>query len=166
MALKLSDKFLRRSAEAKVSNAIKDKYHLNEDYHNLDDFDDSQQIIVAAVCIDGYVGNGGFHYYLYSDVGNEFSKMKTLFSIAGADRMVDILYRVESAWPGQNIPEDREERIRIIDDVFNENGEKSPDKEKFWNDLQEEFYDEKGGLYIAIEKYYKSIGYNPKGVDD
>jgi hypothetical protein len=80
----------------------------------LDDATRGQAAIYALWVVDGEVNNGGFEQFFFNSSGALMDEAIAGADLVGARAQGRILRQAASVYPGGDVPEDREERDRIL----------------------------------------------------
>lgn len=113
--------------------------------HNIDLLTHGERLTLEVNAFVGEALNGGFHQYLWNSSGDSAEGLKEMLKEIGAARTGDLLRRVADCFPNGRIPEQREERWRIIEELETKN----PGVELFL-DEDRAFYKDEENLYALL----------------
>lgn len=89
--------------------------------HNIAALTYGERLVLDVTVMMGEVLNGGFHQYLWNSSGDSAQHVRSMLKDIGAIRTADMLDRISGSFPQGPIPEEREERWRIIEELETEN---------------------------------------------
>lgn len=88
--------------------------------HNIAVLTYGERLVLEMTVMMGEVLNGGFHQYLWNSSGDSAQQVRSMLRDISAIRTADMLERISGFFPEGRIPEDREERWRIIEELETE----------------------------------------------
>lgn len=84
---------------------------------NIEKLTDTEKVFYLVVQLEGEVNNGGFSQFFYNNSGDFANETPDALQKIGADKTADICSRALAAFGG-TVPEDRNERESMLDDIF------------------------------------------------
>lgn len=99
----------------------------------IEKLNSSQKTVLFVENLEREVNNGGLNQFYFNSSG-DFS-IETLYALLkiGAKKTAKVLMIANSEFPNGIIPKDREQRIKIIEQIEDKSNE-------IWNSLDEKFY--------------------------
>lgn len=106
-----------------------------------------QKCIVTELIdeLEAEVNNGGFHQYFSNSSGNNAEMALSSLEAVGAEKMATILRKAIAKFPSGIVPEDRDEREKMLDEI-------APDCIGF-EELDSEFCQYPDDLAALVEDY-------------
>ncbi|MFZ5865562.1 MAG: DMP19 family protein [Thermodesulfobacteriota bacterium] len=89
--------------------------------HNIAALTYGERLVLEVTVMMGEVLNGGFHQYLWNSSGDSAQHVRSMLRDIRAMRTADMLDRISGSFPEGRIPEEREARWRIIEELETEN---------------------------------------------
>ncbi len=117
----------------------------------MDKLTEPQKLFYLNQNLEREVNNGGFNQYFVNSIG-DFAQ-ETIWSLKGigADKTAAILQKAIDQFPGKTVPKDRDERIKIIEQIEEAANE-------VWQELDQMFFkyeDDLNKLNIEYVKKHK-----------
>jgi len=114
--------FCNQDPDGRVVDAVLDRIGSRfSGPHNIAALTYGERLVLEVNIMLGEVLNGGFHQYLWNSSGDSAEKIKSMLRDIGATLAAGMLERVSGFFPDGRIPEEREERWRLIDDFETRN---------------------------------------------
>jgi len=118
------DVFSNNDPDGSVTNAVLNRIGSRfSGPHNIETLTHGERLVLELNALMGEVLNGGFHQYLWNSSGDFAEKTRSMLREIGAPSTAALLDRVAGAFPDGRIPEEREDRCRLIEDLENGNPE-------------------------------------------
>lgn len=119
--------------------------------HNIEALTYGERLVLEVTVMMGEVFNGGFHQYLWNSSGDSAQHVRSMLRDIGATRTSDMLDRISGCFPAGRIPDKREERWRLIEDLETEH----PGVELFVEE-DRAFYQGDENLYMLLVAYIQN----------
>jgi len=116
--------------------------------HNIAALSYGERMVLEVIALMGEVLNGGFHQYLWNSSGDSAEQVRSMLRDIGANHTTDMMDRISGFFPGGRIPEEREERWRLMEELETEN----PGVELFVGE-DRAFYQGNENLYLLLVTY-------------
>jgi ribosomal protein L7/L12 len=116
--------------------------------HNIAALSYGERMVLEVIALMGEVLNGGFHQYLWNSSGDSAELVRSMLRDIGANRTTDMLDQISGFFPDGRIPEEREERWRLMEELETEN----PGVELFVEE-DRAFYQGDENLYPLLVAY-------------
>jgi hypothetical protein len=107
-----------------------------------------QKLFYLNQNLEREVNNGGFNQYFLNSSGNYAHETILSLAAIGATKTAKILGRAIDQFPGKNVPNDRNERNVILEQIEDE-------ANKVWNELDKEFFEYEDDLNTLNIEYVK-----------
>jgi len=130
------------------------KYYPDYDVNNFDNLDAVARTFALIVNIDGQVQNGGLIQFIDNSTGDYFHETIEAAKIIKNDKLVDILSKITTQYPNKLIPKDWNERRELWDSMC-EKHENDEEWDKFWDELDHEYYDNANKMNQDLIVYLK-----------
>lgn len=131
------------------------KYYPDYDDESFVNLDSVARTFVLIVNLDGQVQNGGLIQFIDNSTGDYFHETIEAAKSIKNDRLVEILIKITEKYPERQIPKDWDER-RALWDSMGEQNENNEHCDKFWDDLDDEFYDNANAMNKELIEYLKT----------
>lgn len=117
---------------------------------NMNTLTDAQRNFYYNQNLEREVNNGGFNQYFLNSCGDfAHETIKSLRTI-GANHTADILQSAIDEFPDKNVPNDRDERTDIVEQIEETANEK-------WEDLDQKFFEYKDDLNTLNIEYVRKF---------
>lgn len=100
---------------------------------DLDKLTEEQKLFYYNQCLEREINNGGFNQYFFNSSGDFAHKTVQSLQTIGAYKTADILQKAIDQFPNSNVPEDRNERQEILEQI-------QETADVVWEDLDQQFY--------------------------
>jgi hypothetical protein len=134
-------------------NLIKN-YYPEFDDDNFENLDTVARTFVLIINIDGQVQNGGLIQFIDNSTGNYFHETIEAAKSIKNKKLVEILKKITSQYPNKQIPKDWGERRDLWDSLC-EKHENDEEWDKFWDELDEEYYDNANTMNQELIEYLR-----------
>jgi hypothetical protein len=131
------------------------KYYPDYDDESFDYLDSVARTFVLIVNLDGQVQNGGLIQFIDNSTGDYFHETIEAAKIIENDQLVEVLTRITTEYPDKQIPKDWDER-RELWDLMCEKHEGDEKWDKFWEDLDDQYYDNANLMNQKLIDYLKA----------
>jgi hypothetical protein len=131
------------------------KYYPDYDDESFDNLDSVARTFVLIVNLDGQVQNGGLIQFIDNSSGDYFHETIEAAKNIKNEKLVDILNKIIAQYPERQIPKDWDERRALWDSMCEEN-ENDEKWDKFWDDLDDEYYDNANAMNEELIQYLKA----------
>jgi hypothetical protein len=105
----------------------------------LDALTEAQKNFYYNQNLEREINNGGFNQYFINSSGDFAHETISSLGTIGADHTAEILQSAIDEFPDKKVPRDRDERIRIVEDIEETANEK-------WEELDQKFFEYKDNL--------------------
>lgn len=131
-----ADELLRRRADAKAIEAIRDRIGLRgPDIGAVQEFTYGECLVHEISAMSAEIFNGGFDQYLFNSTSDTAEATKQYLQDIGALDTLELLRKATSIFPGGIAPQDRSVRWELMEQFEAENPES-----EFLSELDEAFY--------------------------
>jgi len=117
-------------------------------YETPEELTPQEKNIVYIEELEREVNDGGFNQYFINTSGDYVKETLEALKIIGSKIFFELLQKAVNKFPNGTVPQDRDERIDIVN-VIDENIE-------LWEDLDEEFYNYEEDIYTLMVNYIKN----------
>jgi Domain of unknown function (DUF4375) len=148
------DLYSSRDLDDLLSTLIQ-KYYPDYDYESFLNLDSVARTFVLIVNLDGQVQNGGLIQFIDNSTGEYFHETIEAAKNIKNDKLVAILTKITTQYPVHQIPKDWDER-RALWDSMCEHNENDETWDKFWDDLDHEYYDNANAMNKDLIEYLKA----------
>jgi hypothetical protein len=100
----------------------------------LDKLTEPQKNFYFNQCLEREVNNGGFSLYFTNSSGEYAHQTVETLKLIGANNFAKILQKAIDKFPSKTVPQDREERQEIVEQIEEKNDE-------VWEKLEDKFYE-------------------------
>ena len=119
---------------------------------NMDKLTEPQEQFYYNQCLEREINNGGFNQYFINSSGDfAHQTIQSLIAI-GANTTADILQKAINQFPDKKVPQDRDERIEIVEQI-------EETATEIWEELDEkvfEYEDDLNTLNLSFVRQHKS----------
>jgi hypothetical protein len=84
---------------------------------DIDKLTEEQKQFYYNQCLEREINNGGFNQYFFNSSGDFAHKTVQSLQTIGATKTADILQKAIDQFPSSNVPEDRSERQKILEQI-------------------------------------------------
>lgn len=119
----------------------------------MNELTEPQQLFYYIQCLEREVNNGGFNQYFINSSGEFAHQTIDALKRIGAHTTVDILQKAIDQFPDVKVPQDRDERNEVVEQIEEMANE-------VWNELDQQFYeyaDDLNVLNINFVKEHKAF---------
>ena len=102
-----------------------------EERHGAASITDIERVVLIVWHASGIVENGGFRYFF--ECGLSLRDTAEAYTRIGVDAVAVILHRVHDLFPGRHIPDDWDERMEIVEQLYDKHRD-------LFDRLESEFY--------------------------
>ena len=99
----------------------------------MDKLTEQQKQFYYNQCLEREINNGGFNQYFFNSSGDYAHKTIQSLLTIGANKTADILQKAIDQFPKRNVPEDRTERQKILEQI-------QVTANLFWEELDQKFF--------------------------
>lgn len=131
------------------------KYYPDYDDECFDNLDSVARTFVLIVNLDGQVQNGGLIQFIDNSTGGYFHETIEAAKNIKNEKLVNILNKIIAQYPDHQIPKDWDERRALWDSMCEEN-ENDEKWDKFWDNLDDEYYDNANAMNEELIEYLKA----------
>ena len=111
---------------------------------------EAERIVFSVWGAAGQIENGGFDQFFYNSSGDFALEAASALEAIGAIRKAAVLKRAFALFPGGRPPRDRNERIKVLDDISG-----AADEDAF-DALNQEFYAAPENTDLLLAAYVES----------
>ena len=119
---------------------------------NMDKLTEPQKQFYYNQCLEREINNGGFNQYFINSSGDfAHQTIQSLIAI-GANTTADILQKAINQFPDKKVPQDRDERIEIVEQI-------EETATEIWEELDEKVFDyedDLNTLNLSFVRQHKS----------
>ncbi|WP_113654780.1 DMP19 family protein [Pedobacter namyangjuensis] len=119
---------------------------------NMDKLTEPQKQFYYNQCLEREINNGGFNQYFINSSGDfAHQTIQSLIAI-GANTTADILQKAINQFPDKKVPQDRNERIEIVEQI-------EETATEIWEELDEKVFDyedDLNTLNLSFVRQHKS----------
>ena len=119
---------------------------------NMDKLTEPQKQFYYNQCLEREINNGGFNQYFINSSGDfAHQTIQSLIAI-GANTTADILQKAINQFPDKKVPQDRDERIEIVEQI-------EETATEIWGELDEKVFDyedDLNTLNLSFVRQHKS----------
>lgn len=99
----------------------------------MEKLNSSQRVLLIIESLEREINNGGFHQFYWNSSGNYAMETVEALNQIGATKTAGIVKKANDQFPNGIVPEDWDERGRILDLISEKSSE-------YWNTLDAKFY--------------------------
>jgi hypothetical protein len=117
----------------------------------MNELTEPQQLFYYIQCLEREVNNGGFNQYFINSSGEFAHQTIDALKRIGAHTTVDILQKAIGQFPDGKVPQDRDERNEVVEQIEEMANE-------VWNELDQQFYeyaDDLNALNMSFVRQHK-----------
>jgi len=101
---------------------------------DMDKLTEPQKQFYYNQCLEREINNGGFNQYFINSSGDFSHKTIQSLIVIGANTTADILQKAIDQFPDKKVPQDRDERIELVEQIEETANE-------FWEKLDQKFFE-------------------------
>lgn len=149
-----NDLYSKSDLDDHLYNLIQ-KYYPDCDNESFDNLDSVARTFVLIVNLDGQVQNGGLIQFIDNSTGDYFHETIEAAENIKNEKLVEILNKITIQYPERQIPKDWDERRSLWDSMC-EQHENDDNWDKFWDDLDDEYYDNANSMNKELIEYLRA----------
>lgn len=109
---------------------------------------EEERIFYYVCTFEEEINSGGFSSFFYNTYGDYTQETLNALKAIGAHKTEDLMLRAVCKFKGGIVPRDMEERQDMVDEL---------DEEDAWENLDDEYYDDKQYTIEILEMQYKYV---------
>lgn len=120
------------------------------DSKGIDSLTTSERVVFVVWSAVGQIENGGFDQFFYNSSGDFAAEAAPAFRTIGATGKAAVIDRALQLFPNGIPPEDRNQRIRLLDQATAEKGD------EVFDELEQAFFAVPEDIYLLLARYVDS----------